>query len=254
MKNPAIHPSALSLVVAMAVLVPPAVAKGGKGHSGGHAHGGAKPHAAPHHVNRPPKPAHAAAKPKPPAAHPRPAMPRPSKPHPATARPTMPRPTVAGRGGRYAYGARHGYRRGGYRGRYSSSNRNAMLHRYTRAIVAQLRSTHARLARLDRDYQGHRVRALHAISMAIRQLGHRSGRSLRSGRAGGLMGFRNAGRARGKVPMSQAASDAHMRTAMHSLHGVAVHLSNLRGSRSHARAFGSVQRGIRELAIALRVR
>ena len=43
-----------------------------------------------------------------------------------------------------------------------------------RAIVSRLRSVHSSLARLDHDYNGHRVRAMHSISMAIRQLSHRS--------------------------------------------------------------------------------
>ncbi len=40
--------------------------------------------------------------------------------------------------------------------------------------VGRLQSVHASLARIDHDYKGHRVRAMHSVSMAIRQLSHRS--------------------------------------------------------------------------------
>ena len=75
-----------------------------------------------------------------------------------------------------------------------------------RAIVSRLRSVHASLARVDHDYQGHRVRAMHAISMAIRQLSHRSmvysGAGFASGMNNGMgmghgMGMGMAGQGRG---------------------------------------------------------
>jgi hypothetical protein len=60
----------------------------------------------------------------------------------------------------YAYG--RGYRNtynGGRRGYGQSQGNN-------RAVVSRLRSVHSTLARLDHDYQGHRVRAMHSISKA----------------------------------------------------------------------------------------
>ena len=69
-----------------------------------------------------------------------------------------------------AYGYGRGYRNRSYGGRYGYGRSQGN----NRAIVARLRSVHASLARIDHDYQGHRVRAMHAISMAIRQLSHRS--------------------------------------------------------------------------------
>ena len=82
----------------------------------------------------------------------------------------------------YTYGAgtqarrfkAHGYGRG-YRNRYVGGRRGyGRSQGNNRAIVSRLRSVHTSLARLDHDYKGHRVRAMHSISMAIRQLSHRS--------------------------------------------------------------------------------
>ena len=114
-----------------------------------------------------------------------------------------------------------------------------------RAIVARLRSVQASLARIDHDYQGHRVRAMHAISMAIRQLSHRSmiysGMGFASGMNNGLgmgcMGRRldaaglgggevRSGRRPG-VPCTdvQAQSDARMSQALRTLQGIGMQLA-----------------------------
>ena len=78
----------------------------------------------------------------------------------------------------YTYGYGNGARRyqaygygNGYRNRrYGSGYGYGRSQGNNRAVVSRLRSVHASLARIDHDYQGHRVRAMHAISMAIRQL------------------------------------------------------------------------------------
>jgi hypothetical protein len=180
----------------------------------------------------------------------------------------------------HAYGYGRGYRnryyggRNGY-GRSQGSNR---------AIVARLRSVHRSLARIDHDYRGHRVRAMHSISMAIRQLSHRSmiysgvgfaprmnnGMGMGQGGAGGIgaggigaggIGARGAGAggigggARRRQPMSQAQSDARMSQDLRTLQGINMQL-NSQGYRttSHARASGHVQHAVRELGMALAIR
>ena len=70
-------------------------------------------------------------------------------------------------------------------------------------------SVRASLTRVAHDYQGHRVRAIHAISMAIRQLSHRSmnysGMGFASGmNNGGALGMRQ-GAGAGALGMRQGA-------------------------------------------------
>jgi hypothetical protein len=159
-----------------------------------------------------------------------------------------------------AYGYGSGYRnryRGGRYG-YGRSQGNNL------AVIGRLRAVHAQLARIDHDYQGHRVLAMHAVSMAIRQLSHRSmvysgvgfapginsrGLGMGQGGIGGGAGTRGAGR------MPQAQSDARMSQSLRTLQGVNMQLSS-QGSNTtgHSRARGHVMRAIRELNIALSVR
>jgi hypothetical protein len=162
-----------------------------------------------------------------------------------------------------AYGYGMGYRnryygRGYGYGRWQGNNR---------AIIARLRSVHANLARLDHDYGGHRVRAMHAISMAIRQLSHRSmvyngggfaPRMMNIGGAGMGMGMRRSvlgGAGRGGLRMPQAQSDARMSQALRNLQGIAMQLANQgHNTMGHARALGHVQWAIHELNVALSIR
>jgi hypothetical protein len=162
-----------------------------------------------------------------------------------------------------AYGYGRGYRNryygGGYGyGRWQGNNR---------AIVARLRSVHASLARLDHDYLGHRVRAMHAISMAIRQLSHRSmvysgvGFAPRlnnlAGAGMGMGGRRSVlgGAGRGGPRLPQAVSDARMSQALRNLQGIGMQLAN-QGNQSmgHGRALGHIHWAIRELNVALSIR
>lgn len=156
----------------------------------------------------------------------------------------------------YGYRRGHGY---GY-GRSQANNR---------AIVSRLRSVHTSLARLDHDYKGHRVRAMHAIGLAIRQLSHRSmgygtagfnagwngapgmGMAFRPGLRRSVLGVA----ARQGQPMSQAQSDARMLRNLRILQGTGMQLVNLGSpTYSHARALGYIQQGIRELNAALSIR
>lgn len=155
-----------------------------------------------------------------------------------------------------AYGYGNGYRNRGYRGGYGYGRSQGN----NRAVIARLRSVHASLARIDHDYQGHRVRAMHAISMAIRQLSHRSmvysGVGFSGGMNNGLaMGRRQGGAgARRGQPMSQAQSDARMSQDLRILQGINMQLSAQGNTSGHARASGHVQRAIHELNIALSIR
>ncbi len=77
-----------------------------------------------------------------------------------------------GRGARSyrAYGYGTGYRNRSYGQGYGYGRSQGL----NRGVIAGLMSVRASLTRVAHDYQGHRVRAIHAISMAIRQLSHRS--------------------------------------------------------------------------------
>ena len=173
-----------------------------------------------------------------------------------------------------AYAYRPGVRQNrgnNYSNRYSTSNKNI------RAVVSRLRSTHSSLARLDHDYKGHRVRALHAISKAVRQLSHSSmgsqGRNSRRGMgvgnqlassgnrtasggnriANGGNRTANGGNSRNQ-PMTQAKSDAQMRKSFETLRSVNVQLTSQGSTQSHSSAQASVRRAMRELGIALTIR
>jgi hypothetical protein len=167
-----------------------------------------------------------------------------------------------------AYGYGRGYRNRYYGGRYGYGRSQA----YNRAIVGRLRAVHASLARIDHDYQGHRIRAMHSIAMAVRQLSHRSMVYSGVGFAPGMnnanaMGMRRGGGAgagangglgaggRGRQPMSQGQSDARMSRDLRALQGINMQLSNQGLSTpGHARARGHVQHAIRELGVALSIR
>jgi hypothetical protein len=161
----------------------------------------------------------------------------------------------------HAYGYGHGYRNrlsgAGY-GRSQGASR---------AIVSRLRSVHGTLARLDHDYRGHRVRAMHAISMAIRQLSHRSmvysGSGFSSfGTAGrnGALAFANGNRIgingnRRTTHLTQAQSDSRMSHALRTTQGIHRQLSYQgQYSPGHSRARAHVAQAIREMNTALMIR
>ena len=131
-----------------------------------------------------------------------------------------------------------------YRGAYRG-NRYAGTNRYNRAIISKLRSAHSTLARIDHDYQGHRVRAMHSIRSAIRQWSHSSSRrsygyrssGIRTNRAGTGTGTGRRGR------MSQAQSDSRMRRALGILQMVGSHMMNNSGSTSHVPGTGACPEG-----------
>jgi len=164
--------------------------------------------------------------------------------------------TGASARGYRAYGFGRGFRNSYYGGRYGYGRNQG----YNRAIIARLRAVHMSLARIDHDYQGHRVRAMHAITMAIRQLSHRSMMYGRAGFGAGIQGGpapamgRGAGARRGQ-PMPQAQSDAVMSQALRTLQGIAMQLAGTATTTmGHARAGGHVQEAIRELNTALAIR
>ncbi len=173
------------------------------------------------------------------------------------------------------YGYRGGYRRNrgnSYGSRYSGrrsygyGNRNYQSQQFNRMLSQQLRSAHRSLARLDRDYQGHRSRAMRNISMAVRQLS--GGSNYYRGNAGMMNngmanngmannGMRNRGgmnRNMGGMRMSQAQSDARMGRALRMLQNVNMELTNRGYSTRHARSRAYVQRGMQELNTGLMIR
>jgi hypothetical protein len=165
----------------------------------------------------------------------------------------------------HAYGYGHGYRnRSSGRGYGRSQGNN-------RAIVSRLRSVHSSLARLDHDYRGHRVKAMHSIAMAVRQLSHRSTSlggngngvanraNMNNNNGRGLMVARNGangGARQGQGQrMPQAQSDARMSQALRTTQGIHMQMAN-QGSNSsgHYGARTHVARAVRELHTALAVR
>jgi hypothetical protein len=167
-----------------------------------------------------------------------------------------------------AYGYGSGYRNRSYGRRYGYGRSQGP----NRAIVARLRSVQMQLARVDHDYQGHRVRAMHQVSMAIRQLSHSSmiysgvgfapggnngrgvgQRGIAGGRAAGGRGGVGGRGAAGR--MSQAQSDARMGHSLRILQGVNMQLANQGGfSSGHGRARGHVMQAVHELSVALSIR
>ena len=148
-----------------------------------------------------------------------------------------------------AYGYGSGYRNRSYGRRYGYGRSQGP----NRAVISRLRSVQMQLARIDHDYQGHRVRAMHQISMAIRQLSHSSmiysgvgfAPGMNNGRGagqrglggrGGIAGGGGIGGRGGAGRMSQAQSDARMGHSLRILQGVNMQLASQAGySNGHAR-------------------
>jgi hypothetical protein len=158
-----------------------------------------------------------------------------------------------------AYGYGRGYRNRYYGAGYGYGRSQGM----NRAIVSRLRSVHSSLARIDHDYQGHRIRAMHAISLAIRQLSHRAMGYSGAGVAPGMvnragMGMRRSvlgGAGGGGQRLPQAQSDARMSQALRTLQGVEMQLTNLASNTlGQTRARGYVGQAIHELNVALSIR
>jgi hypothetical protein len=178
-----------------------------------------------------------------------------------------------GRGARSfrAYGYGRGYRNRSYGRGYGYGRSQGV----NRGVIAGLMSVRASLTRVQHNYQGHRVRAMQAITMAIQQLSHQSmrysgmgmngGMGMNNGRALGMrqvgvaggLGMRQGIGAGGLQPqgMSQAQSDNRMGQALRRLQGINMQLAS-QGSYSngHSRASGHVQRAIHELNFALSMR
>lgn len=133
---------------------------------------------------------------------------------------------------------------------YRSTRHYAASNRYVRGIVSQLRSVHSSLARLDHDYHGNRVRAMHSISTAVRHLSHSSSGSMRPLN----VGMRGIHHGSGTHHLPQAQSDARIRMASHRLNLIAGQLQAHGSSSRHYRALGSMQQAQHFLTVALQVR
>ncbi len=111
---------------------------------------------------------------------------------------------------------------------------------------------------------------MHSISMAIRQLSHRSmvysGVGF-NGNNNNALGMRGNGNANGngnnnlngnggrnRQRMTQAQSNARMGQALRTLQGIQMQLSYQGSTTGHARARGHVQRATQELNTALTIR
>jgi hypothetical protein len=108
------------------------------------------------------------------------------------------------------------------------------------AIVSQLRTTVGVLKQADHDYQGHRVKAIQQIRIAVKALApgkHRHGK-IASGS--------------GKLP--QNVSDGLLHKAIQQLNVVQMALANSSGPGNRAAAMMAVQAAIAELRTALKIR
>jgi hypothetical protein len=260
----------LVLLAAGLLAVPEANARGSRG---GHSRGRvARPHVAAPRAYKAPRMPHMTA---PARVKPKVHAPANVKHAPARAAATVHTPSTHGNSthsahpNAYTYGygtsARHyrayGYGRG-YRNRsYGNRSGYGRSQGQNRAVVARLRSVHASLARIDHDYKGHRVRAMHSVSMAIRQLTHRSMVYRGVGFASGVnnnraLAMRRGGAAGARRPhMTQAQSDARMSQSLRTLQGIHMQLTNMGYHASgHARARGHVQNAIHHLNTALAIR
>jgi hypothetical protein len=170
-----------------------------------------------------------------------------------------------------------GYGRG-YRNNYNGNNRNyGRSQSNDRSLVARLRSVHTTLVRITHDYRGHRTRAAHQISLAIRHLSHGSmysNNSGFSGRSSGLMtgvnGTQNLNGQNGtrrqnvnrngngngqRGQLTPAQSDSRMAQALRTTQGVSMQLSQQSQSySSHRLAHGRLQRAMHEMNLALATR
>jgi hypothetical protein len=103
---------------------------------------------------------------------------------------------------------------------------------------------------------------MHAITMAIRSLAHRSMLYRGLGYAPGMisrigmgMGRSVLGAGARRPSLTQAQSDARMSQALRALQGINMHLTTYgSGTSGRARASGHVQHAIQELSIALSIR
>jgi hypothetical protein len=173
------------------------------------------------------------------------------------------------------YGRARRYGGYNYRPRYYASGRRytgSTTSRADRMVISRLRSAHANLARLDHDYQGHRVQAMHHISMAIRQLSHRSMMSQGTGFSARMTGMQrngngnvNGNRNGNGMRLTQAQSDSRMRHSLLMVTGAGQMLSQQANATNASyvtsgantgryRAYGYIHMAANSLNTALRVR
>jgi hypothetical protein len=105
-------------------------------------------------------------------------------------------------------------------------------------IIAQLKATRALLNLADRDYQGHRAKAVHEITKAIHRLANLPGKA-------GQGPARQPG---GKE--AQDVSDAQLRQGIQQLQQIETLLNN----GKHPRALTHIQTAIKEMQTALTIR
>jgi hypothetical protein len=107
-------------------------------------------------------------------------------------------------------------------------------------MIAQLRSTIGVLKQADHDYQGHRVKAIQQIHLALKALapGKHAHAKLPSGN--------------GKLP--QDVSDGLLKKAIQQLNTVQAALANSTGPGNRPAAVTAIQNAITELQTALKIR
>jgi len=146
--------------------------------------------------------------------------------------------------------------------------RNMVANQNNSQAIAPLQSAATSLTQADHDYQGHRAKALHSVSAAIRHLEPPAVRRNLAGNAGignvanrkqatlagknGGAGGSGKGKANNSMP--QAVSDSHLRDALQSLNGVRSMLANSSNSGHRAQALIAVQNAIQEIDQALAIR
>jgi hypothetical protein len=109
-----------------------------------------------------------------------------------------------------------------------------------RPIVEELRGVRATLQHANRNYKGHRARAVREITAAIRALQGTRGKGIKR-------------KGTKTVPEPQPLSDQQLRNAISVLQGASGQLAALPGKRA-AKARGHINRAEKELAVALTIR
>jgi hypothetical protein len=118
-------------------------------------------------------------------------------------------------------------------------------------LIATLRSARRLLVAADHDYNGHRAKAAHEVTQALRELGFhpkkpQSGSPAQNAAVAAAKAARSA---QARVHEPQAASDAQLQQAQRLLQGALTQLSSI-----HPKATTNVQNAVTEITTALTIK
>jgi hypothetical protein len=118
-------------------------------------------------------------------------------------------------------------------------------------LIATLRSARRLLVAADRDYHGHRAKAAHEVTQALRELGFhpKKPQSGSPAQNGALVAAKAARTAQARTHEPQATSDAQLQQAQQLLQGALTQLTS-----THPKATANVQTAITEITTALTIK